>query len=321
MSGPPYEELWVHRLMLRDSVRTEAYRTAIAKTVRADDVVLDVGAGTGILGLFAVQAGARRVYAVERTETVELARHIVRGNGASDRIEVIQGDMGAVELPEKVDVLVSEWMGGYGVDEYMHVPVFVARDQWLKPGGAMLPQRVTTWMAPTSHPGLDEGLQFWRSRPYNVNLNLIADGTAQEVFSVQHDITEETLLAEPQPLWTIDCLRCSVEDARGPFTAALSFQAMRDGRLSALAAWFHAELAPDTTLTNAPHAPKTHWGRWAFPCEQAIDVHAGTRIDVQFACEPADSGDCHNRWSIRLGGGSWEDHNTRTRSSRRDPAV
>src|SRR5271170_1567362 len=109
-----YDELPVHRWMLRDSVRNEAFRNAIAHAVKPGDVVLDMGAGTGILSVFAAVAGARKVYAVERTDVALVARRMVERNGFAGCIDVLQADLEDITLPEKVDVLVSEWMGGFG---------------------------------------------------------------------------------------------------------------------------------------------------------------------------------------------------------------
>ena len=142
-----YAELDVHRTMICDRVRTEAFQCAVAEVVRPGDVVLDVGAGSGILSLFAARAGASRVYAVEATTVAALAEQLAAANGVSDIVRVIQGDMFDVELPERVDVIVSEWLGGFGIDEGMLVPVIAARDRWLKPGGTMIPQSVTAWAA------------------------------------------------------------------------------------------------------------------------------------------------------------------------------
>src|SRR5579862_3570417 len=132
-----YSDLSVHRWMLRDSLRNEAYRRAIAHIVRPGHVVLDMGACTGILSIFAASAGARKVYAVERTEVAGVARRVIERNGQTERIEVLQSDLEDVALPEKVDVIVSEWMGGFGVDENVLAPLVMARDRWLKAGGTI----------------------------------------------------------------------------------------------------------------------------------------------------------------------------------------
>ena len=68
-----YAEFEVHRTMIRDRVRTEAFRHAVHSVVHPGDIVLDVGAGSGILSLFAAQAEAARVYAVEQTSVAVLA--------------------------------------------------------------------------------------------------------------------------------------------------------------------------------------------------------------------------------------------------------
>ncbi len=92
-----YGDLPMHRIMLRDSVRCEACRQALAKSVAPGDVVLDVGAGTGILSLFAAGAGARKVYAVERTGVVDVARQLIGANRVGRRVQIIYGDVQAVD--------------------------------------------------------------------------------------------------------------------------------------------------------------------------------------------------------------------------------
>ena len=122
------------------------------RSVRPGDIVLDVGAGSGILSVFAARAGAARVYAVEETSIAVLAQDLVAANGVAEIVHVIQGDVLDIDLPERVDVVVSEWLGGFGIDEGMLVPVITARDRWLKPGGVMIPHSVTAWAALGARP-------------------------------------------------------------------------------------------------------------------------------------------------------------------------
>lgn len=325
-----YGELTTHRWMLRDSARNEAYRQAIAYFVKPGDVVLDMGAGTAILSIFAAASGARKVYAVERTEIAALAKRMVESNGYTSRIEVIEADLEDVSLPEKVDVLVSEWMGGFGVDENMLAPLVIARDRWLKPGGKIIPGRVTAVIAPGAIPDFDDAIVHWRSKPHGVDMSVIANMTTNETFHSQTHMTPDALLAKPQELWSHDPYTCSLAEADQSFRAKVTFTAARAGKLSAFVTWFTADMGDGHMLTNAVGAPDTHWGRTLFPLDKAIDVAVGTRIELELHCDPSLPGSSEFYWSAKIGNLPLEEHDTRrnrqdrVRSDRsndsRDPA-
>ena len=78
-----YSHFGIHEEMLKDTVRTTSYQKAITgnKHLFKDKVVLDVGCGTGILSMFAAQAGAKKVIAVECSGIIEQARKIIKANG------------------------------------------------------------------------------------------------------------------------------------------------------------------------------------------------------------------------------------------------
>jgi SAM-dependent methyltransferase len=108
---------------LRDDLRTRSFRTAIQQTVGPRDVVLEVGAGTGILSLFAAAAGARKVFAVEIDDYLcDCLEDTVQANGLSGTIEVLRGDARAIDLPSPVDVVIAELIETGLIDE-LQVPI------------------------------------------------------------------------------------------------------------------------------------------------------------------------------------------------------
>jgi len=310
-----YCDIHVHKLMLGDGIRCEAFRRALGEIVTPDSVVLDIGAGTGILSIFAAQSGARVVYAVERTKTAELARRIVSENGLSDRIHVFQDDMASVELPKKVDVIVSEWLGGYGMDENLLPVIVQARDRWLKPGGSMIPRHVSSWIAPAYDELLEQDVRFWRQQPYGVNLAAIGDVTSSQLLCCRNNVKEEHLLADAQQMWEIDPTSIAYDRATDTFQAELSFTCRRSGRCNALAAWFEACLSEGNILSNRPSEQYTHWGRWIFPIGASLDVDEGSAIDVSFQVVPGGAGQSQAVWQVSAGDYSFasEDFTSLTR--------
>lgn len=297
-----YDYLSGHESMLQDEVRCAAFRDALAQLVTPQSVVLDIGAGTGILSLFAARAGARRVYAVERSEVAELARRLVETNGMSGRIEVLHADVSSIDLPEPVDVIVSEWLGGYALDENLFPLIVTARDRWLKPGGRLIPELITSWIAPAYDPRLQQEIDFWRSDPYGFNMADVAAIKAGQSRGAGHQVRAGDIRCTARPMWHIDARSCSVEDANRPTEARLTFISQSAGQVNALAAWFDARMSPGIRLTNAPDAPDTHWGRSIFPLGRVIEVDAGTRMDVRFVHEPIAQGRSRARWEIEVDG-------------------
>lgn len=132
--------------MIQDKVRTSTYAKFILNNPHLfrDAVVLDVGCGTGILSLFAARAGAKRVFAVDASDIAEKAEKIIKANGADNVITVIRGKVEQISLPEgfdKVDIIISEWMGYALLYESMLDSVLHARDRFLKPEGVMAPSQ------------------------------------------------------------------------------------------------------------------------------------------------------------------------------------
>ncbi|KAF6138194.1 hypothetical protein GIB67_011034 [Kingdonia uniflora] len=139
----------IHEEMLKDSVRTKTYQNVIYQNtfLFKNKVVLDVGAGTGILSLFCAKAGAKHVYAVECSQMADMAKEIVEANKLSNVVTVLKGKIEEIVLPvTHVDIIISEWMGYFLLFENMLDTVLYARDKWLINDGIVLPDRASLYL-------------------------------------------------------------------------------------------------------------------------------------------------------------------------------
>lgn len=136
--------------------------------------VLDIGCGTGILSMFAAKAGAEKVFAIECSNIVDYARQIINDNNFGDTITVIKGKVEEIELPvEKVDIIISEWMGYCLFYESMLDTVLFARDKWLQTDGTLFPDRCTLYItAIEDRQYKDEKINWWDD-VYGFNMSSI----------------------------------------------------------------------------------------------------------------------------------------------------
>ncbi len=305
-----YGNLLIHRRMLADQMRCNAYKNAITRFVHDNSIVADVGSGTGIMAMFAAQAGAKKVYAIEPTETIDVAKKIAEFNGLSNKIEFIQARMEDVELPESVDLIISEWIGSYGDEENLLTGVLTFRDKWLKPNGHLLPEKLSTMVCLATDEITANNMAFWQSQPYGIKFDVIGHLMTNELFFIDHNIEPQALLTTPQIVWSHDAYSSTVDESKAAFTTKLRFVIEKPGKLSCVTAWFNADIGGETYLTNAPDAPKTHWRLVVFPlfCEKTVTP--GTLIDVQFTSEPGGAGFRHTSCVVSSEGEVWGDTNT-----------
>lgn len=283
--------LEVHRELLLDDLRTNAYRDAIRQVVTPDSVVLDLGTGSGILAFFACEAGARRVFAVEVTHSADLAAFLARQLGYSDRLEVVHDHSTKIDLPEPADVLVTETLGAFGFNEHILSSVIDARARLLRPGAAIIPQRIDLSVVPVEAPAIfDRHVGFWRRERFGLDLSPLAVFASNAVYVA--DAGTAAFLASPTAVISADLASITSADVSGH----AHFAASRSGLLCGFSGWFRATLAPGIELSNEL-AGTTHWNHAFLPLESPRSVAEGTPIDIDL--ETADG--LSWRWRGRIG--------------------
>ncbi|NXP50412.1 ANM3 methyltransferase, partial [Heliornis fulica] len=208
-----YGHYGIHEEMLKDKVRTESYRDFIYQNsdIFKDKVVLDVGCGTGILSMFAAKAGAKRVIGVDQSEIIYQAMDIIRLNKLENIITLVKGRIEEVDLPlEKVDVIISEWMGYFLLFESMLDSVIYAKDKYLVEGGSVYPDICTISLVAVGDMNkyLDK-LLFWED-VYGFDMSCMKKAVIPE--AVVEVLDPNTLISTASVIKTINCNTASTSD-------------------------------------------------------------------------------------------------------------
>lgn len=282
-----------HREFLSDPARLAAYEAAIRHLVRPGDVVIDLGAGTGILGLFACRAGARRVYAIEPTGLIEFARGIAAENGVSDRIEWMHKAAADAHVPEAADVLVGDFAGRMGFEAGVFELYAHAR-RWLKPGARVIPSSIAIAAAPVHDPAAHANAAFWRAPVAGFRMTSALRWSMNTGYPVRFE--------EAQVLGTAVTAPFDTTTAPPLLEITGRSRATRDGVMHGVGAWFSAAMGGGVVMTNAPGAAARIGRRNVFlPLETPLTLGAGEEVDIRVRVRPADM---LVSWTVTAPGGA-----------------
>ena len=277
-----YESVFDRRVLLADQVRMTAYQKAIHEVVKAGDVVADIGTGSGILAFFAIRAGASKVYAVEEGDVIEEARRLAKLNGLEDKIALVHGRSDRVDLPEKVDVITSELLGCFGLDEHVVRFLADARRRFLKPGGKVVPAWLELYLAPVEWEALwQDHIGLWGSDYYGMDLSPVKALSVSQKYVEDSSGSAKPLAA---PFMATHIELCENTEARSGLQGRAVIT--RQGALHGLVGYFRAGLSPSVILSTAPEEPRTHWKQTFFPLGEEVPVEAGDEVRCKLKAIP-----------------------------------
>lgn len=280
-----YSSFYIHEEMIKDKVRTGTYQKAILdnKEVFKDKIVLDIGCGTGILSIFAVQAGAKHVYGIEFADIADFAKDILVKNKLEDKITIIKSKVEEAVLPvDKVDIIISEWMGYLLLYEAMLDTVLYARDKWLKKDGLMFPDRAMIFMA-----GLED--RYYKERKvdswedvYGFNMSVVKKSAVSE--PLIDTCSKDYIITDTAKILDISLYTVKKEDL--DFVSGYKLNVFKTDYFSCLTTWFDVvfERVPHPiTLHTGPFGPYTHWKQVELYLEKNIKVNKGEVVKGNIA--------------------------------------
>mmetsp|Transcript_20463 Transcript_20463/g.23606 ORF Transcript_20463/g.23606 Transcript_20463/m.23606 type:complete len:402 (+) Transcript_20463:30-1235(+) len=280
-----YSHFHIHEDMLKDKVRTLAYMNAITKNpeIIKDKIVLDIGCGTGILSIFAARAGAKHVYGIDNAGIANHARKIIEENGFADKITIIKGKVEEVVLPvDKVDIIVSEWMGYFLLYESMLDTVLFARDKWLAEDGILMPDRSVIYLT-----AIEDGdykakkINFWDD-VYGVSMKTIKSWALLEPLVDTAD--KEQINTDACAILDLDHKTMKASEVE--FASKWQLTAKRKDKVHALVAWFDVFFSfggHPVRMSTSPMTKSTHWKQTIFYLNDVIDVKKDDKLQGSIA--------------------------------------
>jgi protein arginine N-methyltransferase 1 len=269
-----YSTFYIHEEMIKDKIRTGSYKKAIEnnKIIFKDKIVLDIGSGTGILSIFAAKAGAKHVYGIEYADIADYSKEIIKQNNLSDKITIIQSKVEEANLPvDKVDIIISEWMGYFLLYESMLDTLLFARDKWLKKDGYLLPDKAQIYLA-----GIQDTLYKYNKidswdNVYGFNFSVLKNPALAE--PIIDNFPNNNIISNSCKIFDIDLYTVKVEDL--DFSAGYEIIFNKDDTFNGFVTWFDVEfdkLPNKVTLSTSPYEPSTHWKQVMFYSKNDIEV-------------------------------------------------
>ncbi|XP_046486951.1 protein arginine N-methyltransferase 3 [Neodiprion pinetum] len=280
-----YSHFAIHHEMLTDKVRTESYRDALLTNSNMFNncVILDVGCGTGILSMFAAKSGCRQVISVDQSDIIYHAMDIVRENNLANVITLKKGRLEDIDLPvDKVDAIVSEWMGYFLLFEGMLDTVIFARDNYLAQGGKLLPNRCNINIVGSGDTNRYIDLVDYWSNVYGFKMSCMKPEVVREPsIEVCH---VQDLITNVCELQSFDLYEVTTECMN--FTSPFSLKVKKTGSLTAIVGYFDVFFDLDNPIqfSTGPHATPTHWKQTVFSLSEPISVTEGETVNGKLIC-------------------------------------
>jgi protein arginine N-methyltransferase 1 len=276
-----------HEEMLSDTVRVDAYHRGIQRNVQPGDVVVDLGTGTGLLAFMASRAGAKKVYAVEHSDFIQVAREIAQHNGFTN-IEFVQAHSNEFTPPEPIDVVVHEQMGDELFNENMLQNVLDLRDRVLRPGGRILPATFRLFAEPVTMHESMRIRRFWNiDLPDGIDLSTIEGSAVARRFDTGRNEqfwtrpgSVASTVGKAQPVLEFDLHTLESLDSLGT-DHLIERTASVGGIVDGCCIWFEAVFDDATTLSTSPLAPITSWGNRIFRLDQQISSGDLLRLNLR----------------------------------------
>jgi len=279
-----FSDLYEHEKMLSDQVRVGNYAAGIKALVKPGQTVIDLGTGNGILSVLAALRNPARVYAIDHSPFIAVAKHLAAANGCSN-IEFIEKNSRDFEPEEKVDVILHEQMGDDLFSESMLDNILDLKNRLLKQDGIVVPARFDLYLEPVTlhdeyrvrrfHEHLIDGVDF-----SSFEDNSLIDSYRSHSYDRQFLPPSAFIkpLCKPEPLISIDLNELQSIDEIS-MRHNLKRTVTTHGKLDGMVLYFRCRFTDSIEFDTSPFSTHTHWGNRFFRGESQA-VKSGDQLAI-----------------------------------------
>ena len=288
-------EIELHRKLLGDSARNQALFAALKREIKPGMIVADIGAGTGLLSFLARQLGAKHCYLYEYSDALELARSLARKNRITG-LTFVKAHSTEVRKPPKVDLVISETLGNYALEENLLETLNDAQ-RFLKPGGRIIPSALRQFVAPVTGARVQQEIDVWPRVGFGL------DFTAARAIGL-NNMYVKTLRPDELPgrasvrLWDELDFHPAGTPPISLRRSLVKWDELAPATVHGFALWWEVELLPGILISTSPHAPATHWEQIYLPLLEPVAVQAGDTLEVQLTSDTREQ--VRVSWQTRL---------------------
>ncbi len=268
-----------HLSMMNDVERNNKYKEAIKLAVKENEYVLDIGTGSGLLSMMAIDAGAKKVITCEVSQPIaEAAKNIIQKNGYLRKIKVINKNSKNLvignDLPRKADLIISEILSSEFVGEQILSTISDANERLLKENGRMIPESgIIKCALLKCNKDIENKVRVGRVNGYDLSeFNNITGNK----FNLPNSSFIPSFLSQPEIAFCFDFYQNDILKKQNKI---LQIKATDSGVCIGIITWFKLNLYNDISLEN-DKSQNSHWLKPIYTFNTPLEISKGQIIKI-----------------------------------------
>ncbi len=284
----------LQRKLIGDSVRNKAFRDALQKVIqKGASTVLDIGSGTGFLSFLAAKGGAKHVTLLEMNDLLEPSMRMAKKNNVHN-CTFIQAHSTDLPTPkEKYDIIVSETLGNYALEENILETLSDAK-RFLKKDGVMIPSAISQFACPVTSPRLYEEIDVWDTG-YDIDLSIAREVSLHNMYV--KTIQKDDLLEQKDAIQEWDTIDLTLKNA-SIRKKEVEWTLHHPVTIYGIAVWWKATLAQGVELSTSPLDAPTHWEQIFLPVLTPIDCKKDDVLSLSLTSDTRYSVKINLQWTV-----------------------